>query len=139
LKEEDEMSKAVITRLFVGGLVAMLAGLLVGLFAILAAFSTSELIMNGPDVTGIRATPFAWSMVAIAIVACLAMMGGAVAGLVAWIGALLNTVQLEDKLWFIVLLVLGLVSFGFVAMIAYVIAGPDSTRSELGRPVQAMS
>jgi len=44
---------------------------------------------------------------------------------VSWIGALLNTIQLEDKTWFVLLLVLGLFSFGFVAMIAYVIAGPD--------------
>ena len=51
-------------------------------------------------------------------------------------GALLNTAQLEDKTWFIVLLVLGLLSFGLVAMIAYVIGGPDGTgpaRSESRR------
>jgi hypothetical protein len=44
---------------------------------------------------------------------------------VAWIGALLNTAQLDDKTWFVVLLLLGLFSFGLLAMIAYVIAGPD--------------
>jgi hypothetical protein len=131
------MSKPVITRLFVGGLVAMIAGLVLAMFAGLAAFAGSELTMNGPDVTGIRATPFAWSMIAVAMLGVLAMIGGAVAGLVAWIGALINTAQLDDKLWFIVLLVLGLFSFGLVAMIAYVIAGPDGTRLEAGRHVQA--
>jgi hypothetical protein len=44
---------------------------------------------------------------------------------VAWIGALINTAQLPDKAWFVLLLVLGLLSFGFIAMVAYVIAGPD--------------
>ena len=40
----------------------------------------------------------------------------------------INTAELEDKTWFVVLLVLGLFSFGFVAMLAYVIAGPDGVR-----------
>jgi hypothetical protein len=56
-----------------------------------------------------------------------AFIGGSIAGLVAWIGALLNTAQLEDKAWFLVLLLLGIFSFGFIAMLAYVIAGPDAT------------
>ena len=63
-----------------------------------------------------------------AIVAALAIIAGVIGGLVSWIGALLNTAQLEDKTWFFMLLVLGLFSFGLVAMIAYVIAGPDGTR-----------
>ena len=53
------------------------------------------------------------------------MVGGFIGGLVSWIGALLNTALVEDKTWFILLLVLGLLSFGIVAMIAYVIGGPD--------------
>jgi len=52
-------------------------------------------------------------------------MGGLIAGLVAWIGALLNTWQLESKTWFVVLLLLGIFNFGFFAMIAYLVAGPD--------------
>jgi hypothetical protein len=65
------------------------------------------------------------------------MFGGAIAGLVAWIGALINTAQLADKAWFVLLLVLGLLSFGFIAMVAYVIAGPDSTqpRVQIAQPV----
>ena len=42
--------------------------------------------------------------------------------------------QLEDKTWFVLLLVLGLFSFGFVAMIAYVVAGPDGTAQSVARP-----
>ena len=131
------MSKAVITRLFVGGLVAIVAGIVVALFAVIAAFAGSELIMRGPDVVGIRATPMAWSMIGGMVVGGLAIAGGAIAGLVAWIGALLNTAQLDDKLWFILLLVLGLFSFGLVAMIAYVLAGPDSTTLARSQPVGA--
>jgi hypothetical protein len=47
-----------------------------------------------------------------------------------WVGALLNTSRLDDKTWFVVLLVLGLVSAGWVAMIAYVLAGPDGTAQD---------
>jgi len=133
------MSKPMITKLFVGGLVAIFAGLIVGAFAGILAFGSTELVMNGPDVTAFNATPFAWTMIAVATVGFLAMVGGAVAGLVAWIGALINTAQLEDKLWFIVLLVLGLFSFGFFAMVAYVIAGPDGTKQQPGRSAPAVS
>lgn len=70
----------------------------------------------------------AWAIVGLAVVAALVMIAGLVGGLVSWIGALLNTSQLEDKTWFILLLVLGLFSFGLVAMIAYVIAGPDGAK-----------
>jgi hypothetical protein len=133
------MSKPMITKLFVGGLVAIFAGLIVGLFAGILAFGSTEVVMDGSDVTAFTATPFAWTMIAVATVGVLAMVGGAVAGLVAWIGALINTAQLEDKLWFIVLLVLGLFSFGFFAMVAYVIAGPDGTKQQSGRSVAAVT
>ena len=55
----------------------------------------------------------------------LAITGGLIAGLVSWIGALLNTWQLDSKAWFIGLLLLGIFNLGFFAMLAYVIGGPD--------------
>jgi hypothetical protein len=72
-------------------------------------------------------------MAGLAIVGILAIIGGALAQFVAWIGAVLNTSRLDDKTWFIVLLVLGLLSFGFIAMIVYLIAGPDGTRESAKR------
>jgi hypothetical protein len=45
----------------------------------------------------------------------------------------LNTAALPDKTWMIILLVTGLLSFGFLGMIAYVVAGPDD---EQPRPEQ---
>jgi hypothetical protein len=42
-----------------------------------------------------------------------------------WIGALLNTWQLDSKAWFVALLLLGIFNFGFFAMIAFLAAGPD--------------
>jgi hypothetical protein len=104
------MSKPTITRLFVGAIVAVAAGLVLVLMAIWAAFA-SDLALT----------------VVLVVVGSLALLAGAVAGVVSWIGALLNTAQLEDKTSFVSLLVLGLFSAGLLAMAAYVLAGPDGT------------
>jgi hypothetical protein len=121
------MTKSTVTKFFVGGIVAVMAGLILAFVAVWAAFAAGEFVMDGPDVTDIQFTAFGWSMVGLMIVGGFSVIGGAIAGLVAWIGALLNTAQLDDKLWFVLLLVLGLLSFGFFAMVAYVIGGPDGT------------
>ncbi len=125
------MSKPTITRVFIGSVVAIVAGFVLGLVALLFAFGSGSLVMTGPDVTGIEPTAIAWTMVGLFVLAIVAVVGGAIGGLVAWIGALLNTANLDDKTWFIVLLVLGTLSFGLIAMIAYVIAGPDGEARRL--------
>ena len=130
------MSKTTVVRTFIGSVVAVVAGLVLAFAAIWIAFASGVFVMDGPDVVGIETTPFAWTMIGLAFVAALAMIGGFIGGLVSWIGALLNTAQVEDKTWFILLLVLGLFSFGLVAMLAYVIAGPDGTRPVATRMVQ---
>jgi hypothetical protein len=119
------MKKQTVTRVFLGGVAAVVAGIVLALFAVWVALASGTLLLDGPDVVGIESTPTAWAVVALAVVAGLAVVGGSIVGLVAWIGALLNTAQLDDKTWFILLLVLGIFSFGVVALIAYVIAGPD--------------
>jgi hypothetical protein len=104
------MSKPTITWLFVSAIVALAAGLVLVLAAVWAAVA-SDLALT----------------VTLVIVGSLALLTGAVTGVVAWIGALLNTARLEDKTWFVSLLVLGLFSAGLLAMTAYVLAGPDGT------------
>jgi hypothetical protein len=118
-----------VTRLFVSSAIVVVAGAVLALAAVWLAYANGAFVMNGPDVVGLSASPVAWAIVGVAILAGLAVMGGFIGGLVSWIGALLNTAQLNDKTWFIVLLVLGLMSFGIVGMIAYVIVGPDGTES----------
>ena len=127
------MSKATVTRVFLGSVVAVIAGALLVFAAVWIAYANGAFVMSGPDVIGVQPTPMAWTIVGLGIVAALAMIAGFIGGLVSWIGALLNTAQLEDKTWFIVLLVLGLLSFGLVAMIAYVITGPDGDRQRAAR------
>jgi hypothetical protein len=131
------MTKATVTRLFVGSVIAVVAGLVLGFAAVLVAFASDSLVMRGPDVVGIEPTVVAWSMVALGAVSILAIIAGAFGGLVSWIGALLNTAELEDKTWFVLLLVLGIFSFGLVAMIAYVIAGPEGTQQRVGDRARA--
>jgi len=66
-----------------------------------------------------------WTMVAVVSVGALIVLGGGVAQLVAWVGALVNSYQLQDKMWFLLTLILGLVGFEPIVMIAYLVAAPD--------------
>ena len=131
------MSKATISRLFIGSMITVVAGIVLAIAAVTVAFANGVFIMDGPDVVGVRGTGLAWTMVGIGIVAGLVVMGGFVGGLVSWIGALLNTAQLDDKVWFVVLLLLGIWNLGVFAMIAYVIAGPDGQHRAIQREADA--
>jgi len=131
------MSKPTISRLFVGGIVAVIAGIVLAIAALAVAIFGGAFVMDGANVVGLQPTPYAWALVIVGLLAVVALIGGSIAGLVAWIGALINTAEIEDKTWFVLLLVLGLLSFGFVAMLAYVIAGPDGTRRSPTAPPMA--
>lgn len=131
------MSKATVTRIFLGSVIAVIAGAVLAFATVWIAYANDAVVMNGPDVVGIRSTPAAWAIFGFGFVAMLAMMAGFVGGMVSWIGALLNTSELEDKTWFVVLLLLGVLSVGLVAVIAYVIAGPDGTKESARAASQA--
>jgi hypothetical protein len=121
------MTKATVTKLFIGGALSIVAGGILLIAAVWIAIVNDVFVMSGNQVVGVRGSSLAWSMLGLGIVGGLTMVGGMIVGFVSWIGALMNTSQLESKTWFLVLLLLGLFSFGFVAMIAYVVAGPDGT------------
>jgi hypothetical protein len=59
------MTKTTVTRLFVGGAVAIIAGLFLVLSAVLVAYAGNAFVMTGHDVSGLRSGPFAWAMVAV--------------------------------------------------------------------------
>jgi hypothetical protein len=123
------MSKATVTKLFIGAAIAIAAGAVLFIASVWLAIANDVFVLSGSDVVGLRGSALAWFLLGSSIIGGVAIAGGMIAGLVSWIGALLNTWQLESRTWFAVLLLLGIFNFGIVAMIAYVIAGPDSTTS----------
>lgn len=122
------MTKSTVIKIFVGSVIAIAGGVVLLAAGVWLAYTNGTFIMRGPDVVGIHPSAFTWSMAGLTVVGIFAVIGGALAQFVAWIGAVLNTSRLEDKTWFIVLLVLGLLSFGSIATIVYLVAGPDGTR-----------
>lgn len=128
------MSKTKITRLFVGSVLAVAGGVTVGLGALLVAIARGVVRLGGPDVIKLDDGALAGLLVWLAI-ASLVVAVGAVGAVASWVGALLNTFRLDDRTWFALLLVLGLCSFGWLAMAAYVLAGPDGTAQGTGRAV----
>jgi hypothetical protein len=133
------MSKFTITRIWIAGLIALAAGLIVGgagLGLLLAYGGHFAPALSGsgydfiPTING-----YFWAMISLMVVGFTVAAAGGVTQLAAWIGALVNTYQLADKAWFIVLVATGLLGLGFglvgfAGMVAYVIAGPN------GMPVE---
>ncbi|MGY1781955.1 hypothetical protein [Geodermatophilus sp. SYSU D01036] len=119
------MSKRQITRLFVGSLLAVVAGLALMAVGGGLAIATDVLVTRGPDVVGVDAGGAGWLLIALAILGVLVLLAAGVGLLVAWVAALVVTARLEDKAWFLVLLITGLVSLGIVGMVLYLVIGPD--------------
>ena len=132
--ETFRMSKKNITRLFVGAVIAVGAGLVLGFAALGTALATDAIDFGGSYVIDVNGGSGAWTALALVIAGSLVALVGTIAAVISWLAALLNTWQLEDKLWFASLLALGLLGFGVVAMIAYVVAGPDGTKQSMAPP-----
>ncbi|HEU5212760.1 MAG TPA: hypothetical protein VFU10_08325 [Gaiellaceae bacterium] len=126
--ETFRMSKKNVTRLFVGAVIAAGAGLALGIAALWVALASDAINVGGSRFVDVNGGSGAWTALALIVVASLAILVATVAAVLSWIAALLNTWELEDKAWFASLLALGLLGFGIVAMIAYVVAGPDGTK-----------
>ena len=119
------VTKTTVTRLFIGSVIAFGSGAIVAILALGLALASDVFVMAGNDIAAIEGGPLAWGLITVAGLGGLAAAGGAIAGFVAWIGAVLNTWQLDSKAWFVALVLTGIFNFGFLAMIVYVIAGPD--------------
>src|SRR5262245_37374394 len=120
------MSKTTISRLFEAAVAAVVAGIVIGIVAVVAGLANGAVALGGPQVVNLNGGAVAWTRAALAF-ASLVITAGTVAAIGSWVGALFNTYRLEDKTWFAGLLVLGLVSLGWVAMVAYIFAGPDGS------------
>ena len=125
------MFKSTVIRLYIGSLIALAAGATVLILAIALAIGNNVFVMDGNDIAAIQGGALAWATLGLAFLGALTAAGAVIAGFIAWIGAVLNTWQLESKAWFVALVLTGIFNFGFIAMVIYVIAGPDgkATRS----------
>ena len=132
--EMFRMSKKSVTRLFVGATVAIVAGVVLGVAALWAALASDAVDLGGSNYIDVNGGSGAWTALGLVILGSLAILGGTVAAVVSWLAALINTWQLDDKMWFASLLALALLGFGVIAMIAYVVAGPDGTMQTVARP-----
>ena len=131
------MGRSLLVKLFFGSLIAFVAGAVVLGVAGAVAIGTDVFVMNGPDVVGINPGPLTWTVIGLMALASLIIILAALAQVVAWIGAVLYTATRPDKTWFVTLLVLGLLGFGFVATLIYVIAARDETPAQA--PIQPNS
>ena len=124
------MTKSTIVKLFWGSIIGLVSGLVLMGITFALAISNDIFVMNGPDVAGIKSGALSWTLLGLMGLAMVILLFAAVAHFVAWIGAVLNTAQLPDKTWFVVLLVVGLLGLVFIATVAYVIAGPDGVKAK---------
>lgn len=119
------MRKQTIIRIFLGSLLGGVGGVAMLALAGTVLYQSDTFVMDGPDVVGIESSGPGWAMLGLAVIAILVIAGAVIGQLVAWIGAILTTADLPDKTWMVVLIVTGLLSFGFLGMLAYLVAGPD--------------
>ncbi len=131
------MSKHTVTRIYVWSLIAIGVGIVLMLIAGGLGFAGTQFMMRGPDVVGVQPTSMTWVAASTGVLAAVALLVGGIGQLVAWVGAMVNTAQLPDKMWFILLLVLGLLGLGFIPMLVYVLTGPDGTAAST--PSQAVT
>lgn len=133
------MTKPQITRIWLIGIVVMLVGLVmvgVSMGLMFTKGGTYEPAASGAGYDFIpRLDSYFWTTISFMIAGGGIAAIGAVGQLVAWVGAMVNTYRLPEKTWFAVLLGGGVVglAFGlaqFAVMIAYIIAGPDSTAGQ---------
>jgi hypothetical protein len=128
------MTKSTITRTWLAGLVALAFGLVVAGISIGLMLGYGGTFTQTGTENGYQFVPnfdsFFWTTVGVTIAGFSVVLLGGLVQLVAWIGALINTYRLQDKVWFVVLLAGGILSLafgliGFASMVAYLVAGPD--------------
>src|SRR5215212_7913239 len=76
--KESIVTKSTVTKLFVGSLIAIVAGVILLVIGLVVGYANGAFLMSGPDVRGIDGTPFAWSMVGLGVLGILAMLGGGI-------------------------------------------------------------
>jgi MFS family permease len=127
------MSKSTVAKMWIGGLIVMIVGLVIGGVSLGLMFTYGGTYQPSLTGTGTEFVPnlngVFWATLSFTILGFTVAGAGVILQLVAWIGALVNSYRLVDKTWFVVLLVGGLIGFGFpiaawAVMIAYLLSKP---------------
>ncbi len=124
--ERFSMSKPAITRLFKVAVAFVVAGSISGTGVAIWALANGAISLGGSQFVTVNPATVAGALVGLVIASLLTGIG-TIAAIASWVGALANTARLANQAWFTTLLVSGVVSFGWIAMIAYILRGPDST------------
>ena len=131
------MRKSTITRVWLGGMVAIAIGLVAAGVAVFLMLTNAGAFTTGSDGRLYNFVPrqdgYFWSLVGVIVASGLVALAGGIAQFIAWIGAIANAYHLADKMWFLLTLLLGLIGFGLVVMIVYLLLAPDSY-DEAGHP-----
>ncbi|HET7439495.1 MAG TPA: hypothetical protein VFJ56_08330, partial [Nitrospira sp.] len=107
-----------ITKVWIGGLAVFAAGIvvaIVGAFLMLGYGGTFTQVVGTDNYNFVPSlNGFFWLTVGLIVAGGVIGLIGSIAQFAAWIGALVNSYALPDKVWFLVLLIGGLLSFAFV-------------------------
>jgi hypothetical protein len=123
------MPKTVIASLFLGGVGAVVVGLLMAFGSISLGFAAGVYDLDGPTIVGARVTPMGYVMTGLAVTSAIALLGGALAVVVAWAGAMANVIAADHRGWLAWLVLLGLPTCGIAALVVYLLAGPEPVAS----------
>jgi hypothetical protein len=123
------MSRRAIRRRFLAGLVGLLLGLALGACSLALGNAAGMYVLEQGAIVGVRLTSLGYVAVAVAAGAALTLVGGLLAVVIAWSAAMANARAAMSRRWFVGLVVLGVPTFGVLAVLAYVTAGPDQLRA----------
>lgn len=130
------MTKSMVTRIWIGGLVVLAAGLVAAAVGVGLMLAYGGTFTQTGDPSQMQFVPdyggFFWTTIWVIVLGGILAAVGGVVQLVAWIGALVNSYMLPEKTWFAITLIGGILGLGFgligfATMVAYVIAAPDGT------------
>lgn len=94
----------------------------------ISALANGAIAFGGPQLVVVNPGPLAGAVAGLGVAALVAGIG-TVGVFVCWAAALRNTWGLENKAWFLGILGLGMARSGWVALVAYILRGPDAAKA----------
>ena len=126
------MRRTTIVRLFLLSLAGLVGGFVLLVVAGFFAYFDDSFVLSGNNIVRYQFTSGGVTAVVLAIVAAFVLVAATVLYLVSWIAAMVNSIQLPEPTWFLVVLLTGIFGVGIAGMIAYAVAAPDATRAPAG-------